>query len=281
MMNLALEVFQFAPRFADPAANLERIGQRAAQSAADVLLTPELSITGYDLGDDAALLAVPVEPNAAFAGLDGEIRPHVVVGLCERAGEGLTCNTLVAVHRGRVQHRHRKVYLPTYGMFDEGRFFARGREIRPWHLGPWRIAPLICEDFWHPGLAYAYACAGAQLLLVAAAAPGRGVWQGGENGRFASAGTWERIARTTAQLYGMYVALCNRVGIEGSITFAGGSLIVGPDGEVLARAGDGEETSLQAVLSLDEVARCRRPYAHQRDEDARMVLAALQQTVTP
>jgi predicted amidohydrolase len=99
---------------------------------------------------------------------------------------------------------------------------------------------------------------------------------GGENGAFfASSDAWERIARTAAQLYGVYVVLCNRVGVERGVTFAGESLVVAPDANVIARAGV-EATRLDVVLSRADLTRARRPYAHLRDDDARIVVAELQ-----
>ncbi len=154
-------------------------------------------------------------------------------------------------------------------MFDEMRFFGRGRRLDAYEAGDgWRVGLLVCEDFWHPALTYLLAMRGIDLLLVLAAAPGRSVWEGGESGgRFASVPVWERIARTTAQLYGIYVGLANRVGVEGGVSFAGGSLIVAPSGEVVARAPESEEATIAAPLDRDALARSRRPYSHLRDED--------------
>ncbi|MBI4410336.1 MAG: carbon-nitrogen hydrolase, partial [Gemmatimonadetes bacterium] len=252
----------------------------AARAGADLLLTPELSLTGYDLRDAAAELAVPVQVGAQFGSSELAAAGAVVVGLVEQ-GEAGPYNAAVHLRAGCVLFRHRKLYLPTYGMFDEGRFYARGDRLDAYELGGgWRAGLIICEDFWHPALAYILAGRGIHLLMVQAAAPGRGVWQGGEEGgRFASWDAWERIARTTAQLYGIYVALANRVGIEEGVTFAGGSLIVGPAGDVLARAPAEGEATLALDLSLDALARARRPYAHLRDDDPGFTLRELRRTL--
>ncbi len=280
-MRLAL--LQLAPVLRDTAANVRRIAAAARTAVGDggttpdLLLTPELSLTGYDLGDDGALLATPVTPGApadfAPALADG---CDVVLGLPERGDDGVVYNTAAHLRAGRVLFRHRKRYLPTYGMFDELRWFGRGMRVDAVDAGDgWRIGLLVCEDFWHPALAYLLAVRGVNLLLVPAAAPGRGVLEASADSLFASSAVWERMARTTAQLYGIYVALANRVGVEGAVTFAGGSLIVGPGGEVLARAPEAEEALISAELSLDELARSRRPYAHARDEDVPWTLEEL------
>jgi predicted amidohydrolase len=275
-----LAVVQMAPALRDTGANAARIAAAASASQYDILLTPELALTGYDVGSAVHRLGVPVRPGEALdvpalAGLPGD----VVAGVIEAAPAG-PYNCAVAVREGLIVFRQRKLYLPTYGMFDEGRWFGRGRTLDTWTPAPgWRAGVLICEDFWHPGLAYVLASRGIDLLLVQAAAPGRGAWEGGESGDFASADVWERIARTTAQLYGIYVALANRVGVEGGVTFAGGSLIAGPDGRVLARADDASEMTITATLTRWERERARRPYAHARDDDPGIVLRELARTV--
>ena len=273
---MRLAILQLAPVLRDRAHNAAQIAAAAGEAAADLLLTPELSLTGYDLGDDAAFLAAPVRPGqpSAFAPeLGGS--PDTIVGLPELGEDGVVYNTLAHIGTGRVLHRHRKRYLPTYGMFDEMRWFGRGSAVEAYPWQGWSVGQLICEDFWHPALTYLLAVQGVNLLLVAAAAPGRGVLGADEGSLFASTAVWERMARTMAQLYGIYVALANRVGVEGGVSFAGGSVIVGPEGEVLARAPEGREALIAAELSLEELARSRRPYAHVRDDDPAWILEQL------
>lgn len=269
--QLRLAAYQFAPAMLDVDGNAARIARAAREARADILLTPELSLTGYDLRDDAADVALPIA--AGFGGaLDAlDDAPDTIVGLVEATDDGALFNAAVHVHAGAPLFRHRKVYLPTYGLFDEMRFFGRGRAVRTYDLDGWRLGLLICEDFWHPSLAYLLAMAGAHVLLVQAAAPGRGLSSEDGGPDFASGAVWERMARTAAQLYGVYVVLANRTGVEGAVTFTGGSLIVGPDGEVLDRASPDSESLLLHELSLDEVARARRPYSHLRDEDPSLV----------
>lgn len=274
--SLRLAVIQTSPVLRDVAGNARDIARLAHSADADVALTPELSLTGYDVGDAVHDLARDFRTGRAFGQQELlDLPGHVVVGGVEAAPRG-PFNSAAVLRGGRVHFRHRKVYLPTYGMFDEGRWFGRGSELDVWTTPHgWRIGVLICEDFWHPGLLYALASRGLDLLLVQAAAPGRGVWEAGEHSRFASADVWESIARTTAQLYGIYVALCNRTGVEGAITFAGGSLIAGPDGHVLARARDEGEDVLTVELSRQALRSGQRPYDHARDDDVRLVAREL------
>ena len=267
-----LEIAQTAPRFGDIAENAAELIQLRQRSSADLLLTPELSLTGYDLRDRTPDVAQTTDQLAnRFSG------KALALGYVERGRDGIVYNS-AAVIADSLLHNHRKLYLPTYGMFDEGRYFGRGEVVQPFAVGGWRFGVLICEDFWHPALAYLLACQRIDALVVIAAAPGRGVWEGGEFGPFASSDVWERIARVTAQLHGIYVALCNRVGVEGGVTFAGDSLVAAPDGRLLARAGAGVET-LEVTMRKSEIERARTPYAHLRDEQPRMVLANLARLV--
>jgi predicted amidohydrolase len=269
-----LAVAQTAPVLRDMARNAHGLLELARGSGADLLLTPELSLTGYDVGDAVHELGVDLAEGRAPEPLSGA-GCALVAGVIESAPGG-PYNSAAVIAGDRVLFRHRKLYLPTYGMFDEGRWFGRGRRMDVWSPAPgWTAGILICEDLWHPGLAYVLASRGIDLLLVPAAAPGRGVWEGGERSAFASADVWERIARTAAQLYGIYVALSNRVGVEGAVTFAGGSLIVAPDGTVLDRADDHAECVLHAQLRRDTIARARQPYAHVRDDDPALVMQEL------
>ncbi len=265
---LRLSVLQFAPALREPETNRNTIERLLADVETDLAVTPELSLTGYDLRDATADAARRMPDRMAT-------RMPVVAGGVESANGGLLYNVAVLGSADGLQVLHRKVYLPTYGMFDEGRYFARGNRVQPFEIDGWRIGVLICEDFWHPALAYLLAMQGIHVLLVLAAAPGRGALQGGEeDGFFASSDSWERIARTTAQLYGIYVAVCNRCGVEGGVTFAGESVVVAPDTSVLARAGV-EEQRLDVTLERTELIRLRRPYAHLRDDDTRFVAAEL------
>ncbi|GMV08119.1 MAG: carbon-nitrogen hydrolase [Gemmatimonadota bacterium] len=277
--ELRVSLRQIAPVLADADANRRRVEEEVAAADADLVVFPELSLTGYTLGHRARELAVPLDgpPPLALP----EEGPLAVVGLVERGEDHLTYNAALAARGSRIVATHRKVYLPTYGTFDEGRVFAPGRRsVRPFEAAPgWCVGVIVCEDFWHPALSYLLALQGMDVLVVLAAAPGRGIPGEGDGAVFASTGRWELIARTTALLHGVYVGLCNRVGVEEGVTFAGGSLVVAPDGEVLARAPEAEEARLDVTLERDRIARARQPYAHLRDEDAAVALHTLERIV--
>lgn len=274
--DLRLRVEQLAPVLGDVEANLEAIGSAAREAERDgvgLLVTPELSVTGYDLRDLVHQVAMPVG-DRPFPSL--EAGPDLVLGLVEMGDDSVPYNTAVHLRGGRVLHRHRKVYLPTYGMFDEGRYFGRGDRARVYDAGAgWKMGLLVCEDLWHPSMTYLLAMGGANVVVVQSAGAGRGAWAGGQPGRFASWGTWEHLARAAAIAYGYYVVIANRVGVEGSLAFCGGSMVIGPDGKVVARGDDLHPDRLTVDLALAAVAAARRPFAHGRDEDPHLVAREL------
>ena len=274
---LRVRVEQFAPELGAREANLGRIAAaqaRAADDGIDLLVTPELSLTGYDLRDRVHALAEPLE-STCFPELAAG--PDVVIGTVERGDNFVAYNTAAHLHRGRTLHRHRKLYLPTYGMFDEGRFFGAGDEVRTYEAAGWRIGLLVCEDFWHPALIYLLAIAGVQMIIVPAAAAGRNPRAaveppaGDAKARWTSWDIWEALAVSAAAVYGIYVVLANRVGVEGSCAFSGGSLIVSPRGELLARGDSLAEDCPTADCSAEEVAAARRSFCHARDDDPHLV----------
>lgn len=275
--RVRLRIEQFAPVPGEIEPNLGHVVRAQADAAADgvrVIVTPELSMTGYDVRDAVHSLAVPESDAPYPTVLQG---PDVVVGTIERDAAFVPYNAALHLRGGRVLHRHRKVYLPTYGTFDEGRYFGAGDTVRAYDAGGgWRVGLLVCEDLWHPALTWLLAAQGANLIVAHSAAAGRGVVAGGANGgRFASWDAWEHLARAAAIAYGVYVVLANRVGVEGPFCFAGGSMIVAPDGAVIARGKEMEADRVDAELSIDAVAAARRPYAHFRDDDPRLVAREL------
>lgn len=273
--TLRLRVEQFDTVLGDVDANFATVAaasQAAAMDGVDLLVTPELSLTGYDLRDRVHELAMPLADSRL--GSFGS-KPGVILGLVELGDDLVPYNAAVHLEGGSVVHRHRKVYLPTYGMFDEGRFFGRGDSVRLYRARGWAFGLLVCEDLWHPALAYLLAMQGAEVIVVQAAAAGRGLREGGGRGRFASAEGWEQLARAVAVAYGVYVVLANRSGVEGGCVFAGGSLIIAPGGRVLARGSDTGADRPTAELARSALAAARRGWTHSRDEDPHLVLREL------
>ena len=180
---------------------------------------------------------------------------------------------------GEVRHVHRKVFLPTYGLFDERRFFAAGSVVRsvPSRLGC-QVGLAVCEDFWHLPVPHLLALDGAHLLINVSSSPGRDVAAINEVG-LGTASSWRTLNRAFAQLTTSFVVFVNRVGVDESISFWGGSEVVGPSGETLFQAPLHEEGLFLVDVDLGQVRRERIALPLLRDERPEVVLHQLQRIV--
>src|SRR5213082_2608958 len=157
-----------------------------------------------------------------------------------------------------IKHVHRKVFLPTYGVFDEERFVERGRDIQAFDTRVGRVAILICEDAWHSITGTIAALQGAQLVIVPSASPARGTGMDEEGSRLpASVVRWERILRGRADEHGLWVAFASLVGFEGGKGFPGGSVVVSPAGDIVLRGPLFEEAVLTYDVDFEEITRAR------------------------
>jgi len=267
---LRLAVAQFKPAKGEYATNIRRIGTLFAQVAEwpeppDLLVLPEAAVTGYLVEGGVRELAVTAgtlfDDLSAQHQLSGAPPFDVVVGFYERWRDRLYNAALYASLGGagpRIVHVHRKVFLPTYGMFDEERFVEAGHEIGAFAT-PWgRAAILICEDAWHSLTPTLAALRGAQLVIIPSASPARGVAPQEEPlARPANVSRWERIAREVAEEHGVWVVVAQLVGFEGGKGFAGGSVVASPRGEVVVRGPLWDEALVEARLDLGEILRAR------------------------
>ncbi len=232
-----------------------------------VLTFPESALTGY-------FLEGGVRDNAVTAGtlardLDRVYREavpspkplDVTIGFYEIWNNKLYNSALyVTLGEGdpRIRHVHRKVFLPTYGLFDEERFVERGRSVRAFDTSWGRAAMLVCEDAWHSMTATIAALDAAQIVFVCAAPPARGPWRKADDVPGpASTSRWDRLIRDIAEEHGIFVALTTLVGSEGGKVFPGGSFVAGARGEVRGRAPLWEDAILTVTVDLADVTRAR------------------------
>lgn len=272
-MRFKLALAQFAPRLGDVDANLKRmldlIAQAQAQHA-DLAIFPELALTGYylqDLVTNVAARPSPDEPR--FAPLLAASRNlDLVIGFVEEDARHRYYIAAAYLSDGRVVHIHRKVYLPTYRLFDDARFFAPGDTLRAFNTRFGRMGLLICEDAWHLSSPYVLWQDGADFLIDLAASPGYGI---STRPDLANAETVKTFLRTYAELLTTYVFYSNRVGVEDGITFWGGSCVLAPDGTVLAAAPQFEEALTLAEIDTDALRRARLHLPTLRDEQRELV----------
>ena len=267
-----IAIAQFRPKKGDYAANVARIGAILREAAelsppADLVVTPETSTSGYFLEGgvrDAAVTAGTLFRDLVALHSEAKLPPvDVAVGFYEVFRHRFHNSCLYATLAGKksqVRHVHRKIFLPTYGVFDEERFVERGNEgVRAFDTG-WggRAAVLICEDAWHSLAATIAALDGAQIILVPSASPARGTGVDQDGARLpASVVKWEQVTRGIAAEHGVFVALASLVGFEGGKGFPGGSALVGPTGEIVVRGPLFEESLVTADVNLDQITHVR------------------------
>jgi predicted amidohydrolase len=271
---------QISPRLGDLGKNLDlhlECIEKAGRRKADLIIFPELSLTGYTLMDLVPDVAVDPARDPLFQKLVAASRTiDIVVGFLEEIEQGLFMNSAAYLAAGRISHIHRKVFLPTGGMFEEAKFFGRGRHFRTFTTSFGKTGLMICRDFLSYGACYLLFADGLDILIVISAAPGRGMT--GEDA-FATSRMWELMGETISFFSTSFVIYCNRVGIEDGKTFAGGSFIFGPDGRRLAKAAEIEEELLIADLNLEDIRSARKKWTFKRDEQPEIILHALERIV--
>ncbi len=282
-MKLNLALAQINTVLGDVEKNLQKhlaYIDQARQKGADLLIFPELSLTGYVLQDLAPTVARKAsDSDPIFHRLLEESQSiDLMVGFVEEDVRSRFYIASAYLSGGKVLHVHRKIYLPTYGLFDEGRFFAWGDQVRAFDTRFGRVGMLICEDFWHASLPYLLWLDGADLFLFASASPGRGLPHpdsSNEPARLDSARWVDEINRAYAGLFTSFVAHTNRVGYEDGLNFWGAASVYNPDGVALVHGPQHEEALTQVELDLNQLHRTRARLPLLRDERTAMVLREL------
>jgi predicted amidohydrolase len=269
METVRVALAQVAPQLGGLDANLERhhgLLREAREGGADLVVFPELGLTGYQLQDLAAEVALRLD-DPRIAELAAATRDlSAVVSFVEESADHRLFIAAALLEDGEIRHVHRKLFLPTYGLFDERRFFAQGDLLRavPSRLGA-GIGIGICEDFWHLAVPQLLALDGAQILVNVSSSPGRDLAATNEVG-LGTATSWRILMRTYAQLTTSFVIFCNRVGVDESISFWGGSEVIGPSGAPLFSAPLYDEGLFTVDLSLADIRRERIGLPLLRDE---------------
>jgi predicted amidohydrolase len=265
---------QIAPRLGDLEANLARHTEliaEARRNGASLVVFPELGLTGYLLQDLASEVAMRLDDPRLATLAAGTRDLSAIVSFVEESADHRLFIAAALIEDGLIRHVHRKVHLPTYGLFDERRFFAPGDMLRavPSRLGV-GVGLAVCEDFWHMATPQVLALDGAQLLVNVSSSPGRDLARTNEVG-LGTANSWRTLMRTYAQLTTSFVVFCNRVGVDESLSFWGGSEVIGPTGAAMFSAPLFEEGLFCVDVDLADVRRERIGLPLLRDERPELV----------
>ncbi len=275
-MSYRFGIAQINPKLGDVEANLalyEEKLRQARDKGVERLLFPELTLTGYFLRDMVPNVALKLSSRVIqhLKGLSKKV--GFVAGMVEESSDYRFFNAAIHFEAGEIRHVHRKVYLPTYGMFDEQRYFARGDRIRAYDTKFGRIAILVCEDLWHPSTVGLAALDGALAILCPSASPLRGLTEGqvqDDNARY-----WEMINQAYAETFNLFLIFGNRVGFEDGVGFWGGSEILDPFGKRVAKARYYDEDLIVGEVAFESVRRKRTMAPILRDEDLDLTINEL------
>jgi NAD+ synthase (glutamine-hydrolysing) len=269
-MHIKIGLAQTYPKLGNVPANLTRhleLADEAAAQGVDLLVFPEMSLTGYQVMDMVPELAIRAEADdPVFAQLlEASRKLDMMVGFVQEDARNRFYIAAAYLSGGELVHLHQKVYLPTYTMFDDGRYFEAGDHIRAFDTRFGRVGMLICEDFWHMSAPYLLWMDGADILLLHSCSPSRGVGSD-ENGRLTSTRWVELMNQSYASSFTSYVVHCNRVGYEDGKNFWGGSSVASPDGEFLTHGLYFDEALIVQQVDLNQLHRTRSRLPLLRDE---------------
>jgi predicted amidohydrolase len=276
-MEFRIALAQIDPLLGNLGRNVEKhvaMARKALDAGAHVVVFPELSLTGYSIKDMNWDLAFNTRnaPSEIRPLLDMSASISILAGGIEEDDAFTLYNSAFLFENGTVHSVHRKTYPPTYGMFEEMRYFSRGGHVAAFDAKCGRLGVLICEDLWHLPLPYILARDGAQVLIALVASPTR--LQGNETD-LPTATVNRENHKAYARLLSSYVVFCNRVGFEDGVNFWGGSEVLAPDGEVIASARLFEEDLVVADVKENDVRRARRFSRHFLDDDIGIVIDEL------
>jgi NAD+ synthase (glutamine-hydrolysing) len=276
-MNCRVQLAQVEPTLGNLEANLAlhlAEIEAAVKAKADVVLFPELSLSGYFLKDQTAEVALALDTPPIRELVDRSKAISIAVGFAERARDGRIYNSLAFLEDGKVLAVHRKVHLVQYGMFDEGRDFAAGEAFQVVESRHGRFGILICEDMWHLPSSWLHFLAGVDAILFPSSSPGRGVTE--KEPRLRSTQVWHTLQEALALFFQTWIVYVNRVGSEDGISFSGGSRIVDPFGRETARIDGVEVGRTSGVITGDALQRARVSTPLRRDEKPWIVQRALE-----
>lgn len=245
----------------------------AIRNGADMIVFPELSLTGYSLKDLNYQISINTGKSKALDKLKDKSRKiSIICGLSEEDDNFAIYNSGMFISDGEIKFTHRKVYPPTYGLFEEFRYFSRGSECRAHETKFGKIGLLVCEDLWHLSLPYTVAMDGAQIITGIAASPTR---LAVNYEKFKNYEINSENHRVYARMLSSYFVFSNKVGFEDGINFWGGSEIVDPFGNVLSAAKLFEEDMIYAEINFEELRRARHQARHFLDEDLDLTIRNL------
>jgi len=266
---------QFSPKLGDLAANLtehQRKIEQAVAAGIELIVFPELSLTGYQIKDLIYDLDLRLESPAIQQLVEWSRQIDIVVGLPLERQHGIWTNSALYLHNGTILHRHDKTQLPNYGMFEEAMIFAGGDRFQAFTCRGLKIGLLICREIIFPMHSYLYFLQDCDLIIGISNSPQRNLGPTG----FASWKLWETMGYVIGQFHHLHYLFVNRCGFEDGIGFGGGSFHVNPGGAVACQAPYIGPADFDTTIDVAEVRQARLTANYRRDEHPHTMLRELQ-----
>lgn len=261
-----IKIVQFKPYLGNILKNAEKhfeIIDKAISEGIDIVVFPELSLTGYNLRDLVSDVSVNEESEIFQQFLEKSKKISIIFGFVYEDELNLLYNAAAYLENGKVLHLHKKVYLPNYTMFEESRYFASGNSFESFNTKHFKTGILICEDALHISSLYILSQQGVDTLFILSNSPARGVF----DNKLYSRDFWETTIKYIANNLTMNVIFVNRTGVEDGVTFWGGSTIYTALGDKIAQLELIKEDEYIALLDKDIIRRARLNSPFYRDED--------------
>jgi NAD+ synthase (glutamine-hydrolysing) len=266
---------QFSPALGNVRKNMEFHVEKinkAIKDNVDLIIFPELSISGYDLKDIVYDIALTPgdETIEQLKTLSRDI--DILMGAPVEEASGIFYNCALFFSKGELVHTHRKVQLPTFGMFQEHMIFKAGSEFRSFKIRDFTAGIIICREILFPAIPYLYFLQEVDFLIAISNSPYRGINKDG----MSSLKLWERMGEVYAIHYHQNYAFVNRGGFEDGMGFGGGSFFAEPGKGIVKKARYFEDDVLDFAISKETVRRSRIGGSYFRDEKPEIIYKELQ-----
>ncbi len=275
MKTVKVALAQISSKFGDIACNLEKhldYSSKAKAQGADIVVFPELGLSGYNLRDLAWEISLKVDGKELGAIKKASKDIAIVCSFPHMCNDHVPRIASAFINGGEILHIYHKVHPPTQGMFEELRYFAPGKRIRTFDTPFGRFGHMICRDVWHPEQGFVLAADGAEAILVCSAIPARSLRPDG----YAVQKSFEVTCINIASSNQLFFVSCNKVGFEDGTPFLGNSIALSPTGRMLGRLPELDEAMSVFELDGTELARARAKTALFRESKPGLIKSELE-----
>lgn len=265
---------QFSPALGDISKNLKFHNQKinqAVKDGIDLIIFPELSLSGYHLKDILVDVALNQKSKELTLIKEKSRKIDIVVGAPMEDLPGIFFNTALCFSGGKLVHMHKKVQLPNFGMFEEEMIFKAGNEFKTFRLGEFTVGMVICREILFPEIAYLYFLQGVDFLIGISNSPHRGI----DRENFISTQLWEKMGYMYSVFYHQNYVFINRTGFEDGIGFTGGSFFARPGQGIVKMGSYLEADILDFNINLEDVRKARIAGNYLRDSKPEVIFKEL------